>query len=217
MRRSLIAPSPVDWPIAARLYVAPPELNPKTPNYAKLAAPLIEECLDRSKGRAFVLFTSHARLREVYALLRERVAFPIRLQGELPRMHLLEWFRKTPNAVLFATGTFWEGIDVVGEQLSCVIIDRLPFPSPSDPLVQARIEALEARGLSGFDHYMIPSAIVRLKQGFGRLVRSKTDRGMVALLDGRAASSRYGALILQALPPATRITHLDELTEFFNA
>ncbi len=215
--QELIAPSPFDYPSQARLYVAPPELNPKTPNFAKLAAPLIEECLDRSRGRAFVLFTSHARLREVYALVRERIAFPVRLQGELPRTHLLEWFRTTPNAVLFATGTFWEGIDVVGEQLSCVIIDRLPFPSPGDPLVQARIEALEARGLSGFDHYMIPSAIVRLKQGFGRLVRSKSDRGMVALLDGRAASSRYGSLILQALPPATRISHLDELTEFFTA
>ena len=215
--QELIAPSPFDYPSQARLYVAPPELNPKTPHFAKLAAPLIEECLDRSRGRAFVLFTSHARLREVYALVRERIAFPVRLQGELPRMHLLEWFRRTPNAVLFATGTFWEGIDVVGEQLSCVIIDRLPFPSPADPLVQARIEALEARGLSGFDHYMIPSAIVRLKQGFGRLVRSKSDRGMVALLDGRAASSRYGSLILRALPPATRITHLDELKEFFNA
>ncbi len=214
--QELIAPSPFDYPSQARLYVAPPELNPKTPHFAKLAAPLIEECLDRSRGRAFVLFTSHARLREVYALVRERIAFPVRLQGELPRMHLLEWFRKTPNAVLFATGTFWEGIDVVGEQLSCVIIDRLPFPSPADPLVQARIEALEARGLSGFDYYMIPAAIVRLKQGFGRLVRSKSDRGMVALLDGRAASSRYGSFILQALPPATRITHLDELTEFFN-
>jgi ATP-dependent DNA helicase DinG len=215
--QELVAPSPFDYPSQARLYVAPPELNPKTPHFAKLAAPLIEECLDRSHGRAFVLFTSHARLREVYALVRERIAFPVRLQGELPRTHLLEWFRQTPNAVLFATGTFWEGIDVVGEQLSCVIIDRLPFPSPADPLVQARIEALEARGLSGFDHYMIPSAIVRLKQGFGRLVRSKSDRGMVALLDGRAASSRYGSLILQALPPATRITHLDELKEFFSA
>ena len=106
--QELIAPSPFDYPSQARLYVAPPELNPKTPNFANLAAPLIEECLDRSKGRAFVLFTSHARLREVYALLRERVAFPIRLQGELPRAHLLEWFRKTPNAVLFATGTFWK-------------------------------------------------------------------------------------------------------------
>ena len=213
--QELIAPSPFDYPRQARLYLAPPQLNPKTPDFARRAAPLIEECLDRSRGRAFVLFTSYARLREVYALVRERVPFPIRLQGELPRTRLLEWFRSTPNAVLFATGTFWEGIDVVGEQLSCVIIDRLPFPSPGDPLVQARVESLEARGESGFDQYMIPSAIVRLKQGFGRLIRSKSDRGLVALLDGRAASSRYGATILGALPPATRLTHLDELSEFF--
>ena len=215
--QEFIAPSPFDYPEQARLYVAPPQLNPKAPDFARRAAPLIEEALDRSRGRAFVLFTSYARLREVYGFVRERVPFPIRLQGELPRTHLLEWFRSTPGAVLFATGTFWEGIDVVGEQLSCVIIDRLPFPTPSDPLVQARVEALEARGHSGFDHYMIPSAIVRLKQGFGRLIRSKHDKGLVALLDGRAASSRYGAIILSALPPATRITHLDELTEFFNA
>lgn len=213
--QELIAPSPFDYPKQARLYVAPPVLNPKDAQFSRRAAPLVEECLDRSRGRAFVLFTSYARLREVYALVRERVPFPIRLQGELPRTHLLEWFRATPNAVLFATGTFWEGIDVVGEQLSCVIIDRLPFPSPGDPLVQARVESLEARGQNGFEHYMIPSAIVRLKQGFGRLIRSKSDRGLVALLDGRAASSRYGAIILNALPPATRITHLDELTEFF--
>jgi ATP-dependent DNA helicase DinG len=96
-----------------------------------------------------------------------------------------------------------------------MIIDRLPFPSPGDPLVQARMESMEARGQNGFEHYMIPSAIVRLKQGFGRLIRSKSDRGLVALLDGRAASSRYGSIILNALPPATRISHLDELTEFF--
>lgn len=213
--QELIAPSPFNYPSQARLYVAPPALNPKGADFARRAAPLVEECLDRSKGRAFVLFTSYARLREVYALVRERISYPIRLQGELPRTHLLEWFRSTPNAVLFATGTFWEGIDVVGEQLSCVIIDRLPFPSPADPLVQARIESIEARGQSGFEHYMIPSAIVRLKQGFGRLIRSKSDRGLVAILDGRAASSRFGAVILNALPPATRITHLDELTEFF--
>jgi ATP-dependent DNA helicase DinG len=213
--QEFIAPSPFDYPQQARLYVAPPQLNPKSQDFARRAAPLVEEALDRSRGRAFVLFTSYARLREVYALVRERIPFPIRLQGELPRTHLLEWFRTTPNAVLFATGTFWEGIDVVGEQLSCVIIDRLPFPSPGDPLVQARIEALEARGQNGFEQYMIPSAIVRLKQGFGRLIRSKQDKGLVALLDGRAASSRYGAIILNALPPATRLSHLDQLTEFF--
>jgi len=214
--QALIAPSPFDYERQARLFIAPPQLNPKSPDFSRRAAPIVEECLDRSRGRAFVLFTSYARLREVYALVRERVPFPIRLQGELPRAMLLDWFRETPNAVLFATGTFWEGIDVVGEALSCVIIDRLPFPSPTDPLVAARMRALEARGQDGFERYMIPAAIVRLKQGFGRLIRSTSDKGVVALLDGRAASTRYGATILSALPPATRITHLDELTEFFS-
>ena len=214
--QELIAPSPFDYARQARLFIAPPALNPKSAEFARRAAPLVEECLDRTRGRAFVLFTSYARLREVYALLRERIAFPVKLQGELPRAHLLDWFRKTPNAVLFATGTFWEGIDVAGDALSCVIIDRLPFPSPADPLVAARVRALEARGLDGFEHYMVPAATVRLKQGFGRLIRSGTDRGVVAILDGRAASTRYGATILAALPPATRIEHLEELSSFFS-
>jgi ATP-dependent DNA helicase DinG len=213
--QEVIAPSPFDYARQARLYLAPPDVNPKANDFARKAAPIVEECLDRCRGRAFVLFTSYARLREVYALLRERLPFPVKLQGEMPRAHLLQWFRTTPNAVLFATGTFWEGIDVVGDALSCVIIDRLPFPSPADPLVAARVRDLEARGMDGFEAYMIPAAIVRLKQGFGRLIRSTTDIGVVALLDGRAASTRYGETILRALPPARRITHLDELTEFF--
>jgi ATP-dependent DNA helicase DinG len=212
----LVAPSPFDFQRQARLFVAPGAINPKDKNFSARAAPLVEECLDRTRGRAFVLFTSYERLRELYALLRERLPYPVKLQGELPRTPLLEWFRSTPNAVLFATGTFWEGIDVVGDALSCVIIDRLPFPTPSDPLVAARMRALEERGLDGFANYMIPAATVRLKQGFGRLIRSTTDKGVVALLDGRAASMRYGATILNALPPARRIYHLDELASFFD-
>ncbi len=213
--QELVAPSPFDYAKQARLYVAPPSLNPKSADFARRAAPLIEEILDRTGGRAFVLFTSYARLREVHELLAARLAFPLRVQGELPRTALLDWFRTTRNAVLFATGTFWEGIDVVGDALSCVVIDRLPFPSPGEPLVAARLAALEARGQSGFEHYMIPSAIVRLKQGFGRLIRSTTDRGVVALLDGRAASMGYGATILAALPPATRIDDLADLDRLF--
>jgi ATP-dependent DNA helicase DinG len=213
--QELIAPSPFDYPTQARLYIAGPELNPKSRDFAARAAPIIEECLDRSGGRAFVLFTSYARLREVHAILAKRIIFPVKVQGDLPRSTLLVWFRSTPNAVLFATATFWEGIDVVGDQLSCVIIDRLPFPSPAEPLVAARLAALEARGKSSFAEYMIPSAIVRLKQGFGRLIRSKTDRGLVALLDGRATGMTYGAKIVDALPPATRIHTLDALGDLF--
>jgi ATP-dependent DNA helicase DinG len=215
--QELIAPSPFNYARQARLFIASAEVNPKSPEFANRAAPLVEECLDRSRGRAFVLFTSYARLREVYALVRDRLSFPVRLQGQLPRSHLIDWFRRTPGAVLFATGTFWEGIDVVGDSLSCVIIDRLPFPSPSDPLVMARIRALEAVGLDGFENYMVPTATVRLKQGFGRLIRSGSDRGLMALLDGRASSTRYGAAILSSLPPALRIDHLDDLAPFFAA
>ncbi len=213
--QELIAPSPFDYPAQARLFIAGPELNPKSRDFARRAAPIIEECLDRTGGRAFVLFTSYARLREVHALLAERLVFPAKVQGDLPRSALLAWFRSTPGAVLFATATFWEGIDVVGDQLSCVIIDRLPFPSPSEPLVAARLAALEARGKPGFASYMIPSAIVRLKQGFGRLIRSKNDRGLLALLDGRAIGMSYGATIVDALPPATRITDLAALDDLF--
>jgi ATP-dependent DNA helicase DinG len=213
--QELIAPSPFDYPKQARLYIADPKLNPKTADFGELAAPIIEECLDRSSGRAFVLFTSYMRLREIYGILKDRMEYPVKVQGDLPRTALLAWFRATPNAVLFATATFWEGIDVVGDQLSCVIIDRLPFPSPNEPLIAARMAAIEARGRSSFAEYMIPSAIVRLKQGFGRLIRSKTDRGLLVLLDGRATGMRYGATIVDALPPATRITNLDALDELF--
>ncbi|MBV8151167.1 MAG: ATP-dependent DNA helicase, partial [Candidatus Eremiobacteraeota bacterium] len=182
--QELVAPSPFDYPRQARLFVAPSRLNPKSDEFARMAAPLVEECLERSRGRAFVLFTSYARLRELYALLRDRLPYPVRMQGDLPRSQLVEWFRTTRNAVLFATATFWEGIDVVGEALSCVIVDRLPCPSPGDPLVAARVAAIEARGGNGFSEYMTPVATMRLKQGFGRLIRSKSDKGLLALLDG---------------------------------
>lgn len=213
--QELVAPSPFDYPNQARLYLAPPRFNPKSPHFADLVAPIVEECLERTRGRAFVLFTSYARLREVHALLADRLPFPVRMQGDLPRSQLLDWFRATKNAVLFGTATFWEGIDVVGEALSCVIVDRLPFPSPGDPLVAARIAAIERRGQSGFESYMIPVATMRLKQGFGRLIRSSNDKGLLALLDGRAVGMRYGATILSALPPATRIDDLSALEDLF--
>jgi ATP-dependent DNA helicase DinG len=213
--QELVAPSPFDYPAQARLLLAPPDLNPKLPAFASRAADLIEEALDRSRGRAFVLFTSYARLNEIYAILRERLPYPLAMQGERPRSRLLEWFRTTPNAVLFATGTFWEGIDVAGDQLSCVIIDRLPFPSPSDPVVAARLAAIEARGRNGFEALMIPTAVMRLKQGFGRLIRTKADRGLIVLLDGRALGMGYGKAIVDALPPARRIADFRDLDDFF--
>jgi ATP-dependent DNA helicase DinG len=211
-----VAPSPFDYQAQALLYVAPPSCNPKSARFTENAAPIVEEILDITGGRAFVLFTSIARMREMHRALRDRLTFPVKVQGESSRAHLLDWFRSTKNAVLFGTGTFWEGIDVCGDQLSCDIIDRLPFPSPGDPVVAARLAAIEEAGNSSFEEYMIPSAIVRLKQGFGRLIRSGSDRGVVALLDGRVGTMSYGKAILAALPPARRAADLHELRRFFD-
>ncbi len=212
--RELIAPSPFQFDLQARLYVAPTSVNPKASDFIARAAPLLEEALDRTNGRAFVLFTSYARMHEMMAQTRSRIAYPIRMQGEMPRAALIAWFRQTPNAILFGSGTFWEGIDVVGESLSCVVVDRLPFPSPQDPLVAARMAWLEEHGEDAFTGYMVPAAITRLKQGFGRLIRSSADRGALVLLDGRAGSTRFGKSILEALPPARRVSSLAELMEF---
>lgn len=210
-----VAPSPFDFSAQARLYVAPAWCNPKDSDFAEYAVPIVEELLDRSRGRAFVLFTSYARMREMYGRLHGRIPYPVRMQGTESRAHTLAWFHTKPNAVLFATSSFWEGIDVVGDRLSCVIVDRIPFPSPSDPIVAARCAAIERSGRSSFDEYMIPAAIARLRQGFGRLIRSRADRGVLALLDGRVRGMRYGRTILDAMPPATRIEHLDAIGDFF--
>jgi len=212
--QELIAPSPFDFDRQARLYIAPSSVNPKANDFVTRAAPLLEETLDRTQGRAFVLFTSYTRMHEMMQRVRPRINYPVRMQGEIPRAALLEWFRKTPNAVLFGSGTFWEGIDVVGDALSCVVVDRIPFPSPSDPLVAARMAWLEEHGEDGFENYMIPAAITRLKQGFGRLIRSCADRGSLVLLDGRAGGTRFGKTIVEALPPARRVTHLDQVADF---
>jgi ATP-dependent DNA helicase DinG len=212
--QELIAPSPFDFDRQVRLYVAPASVNPKSNDFVRRAAPLLEEVLDRTQGRAFVLFTSYMRMREMMEHVRARLPYPARMQGEIPRAALLDWFRATPNAVLFGSATFWEGIDVVGDALSCVVVDRIPFPSPSDPLVAARMAWLEEHGEDGFENYMIPAAITRLKQGFGRLIRSCTDRGSLVLLDGRAGGTRFGKTILEAMPAARRVANIDQLTDF---
>jgi ATP-dependent DNA helicase DinG len=212
--QELIAPSPFDFDRQVRLYVAPVSVNPKASDFVARAAPLLEEALDRTRGRAFVLFTSFARMREMMERVRHRIPFPMRMQGEMPRAALLDWFRATPNAVLFGSATFWEGIDVVGDALSCVVVDRIPFPTPTDPLVAARLAWLEERGENSFEAYMLPAAITRLKQGFGRLIRSCSDRGSLVLLDGRAGGTHFGKSILSALPPARRVAQLDQIADF---
>ena len=183
-------------------------------SFSASAADEITRLLEISQGRAFCLFTSYAQMKDVYERVSGRVSFPLLLQGTAPRSILLDRFRSTPNAVLFATSSFWQGVDVPGAQLSCVIIDKLPFAVPSDPIVAARVRALEEDGRNAFAEYQVPEAVLALKQGFGRLIRSKTDRGILAILDNRIQRMQYGKIFLESLPDYTTTQDLAEVARF---
>jgi ATP-dependent DNA helicase DinG len=200
----------------ALLYVPPHLPDPRRPEFTLLAANEIEQLLEASRGRAFVLFTSYQQMRQIYELLKERLEFPMLLQGSAPRTALIDRFRATPNAVLFATSSFWQGVDVQGEQLSCVIIDRLPFAVPSDPVIAARVDAIREEGGNPFYEYQIPQAALTLKQGFGRLIRSTSDRGVLALLDNRITRLQYGKVFFDSLPAYRFTKKLEDVQEFFN-
>ena len=215
--RELLLPSHFDYESQALLYVPPDLPDPRTPEFAARAAERIRQLLEITRGRAFVLFTSYAQMKDVYERLCSQLPYRLFLQGEAPKNALLEEFRLTPNAVLFGTSSFWQGVDVQGEQLSCVIIDRLPFAVPSDPVVAARVKAIDAGGGNAFFEYQVPSAVITLKQGFGRLIRSLHDRGLLALLDNRILKKQYGRVFVESLPPYTRTTDLKKVQEFFGA
>jgi ATP-dependent DNA helicase DinG len=207
-------PSEFDFTRQAILYLPLRMPEPRSPAFADAAARETLEILTRTRGRAFVLFTSYATLRDVHARIRGALTYPILIQGEAPRSTLLRQFRSTPNAVLLATSSFWQGVDVVGEALSCVIVDKLPFASPSDPITSARIEAITSRGGDAFGEYQVPLAILTLLQGLGRLIRHRQDRGVLAILDPRLRTKGYGRRFLAALPPARIISRLDDITRF---
>jgi len=188
---------------------------PKSPGFAEAAARETIALLTRSRGRAFVLFTSYAVLRTVQRFVEAALPYPILVQGSAPRSMLLDQFRSTPNAVLLATSSFWQGVDVAGEALSCVIIDKLPFSSPGDPVTAARIEAINAAEGDAFTDYQVPLAILALQQGLGRLIRHRTDRGVLAILDPRLRTMGYGRRFLASLPPAPVTHDLDAVERFF--
>jgi len=210
----LVLDSPFDFEKQAMLYLPPQRLNPKRPTFIADVIPVIESILHATRGRAFVLFTSIASMNAVAAVLGPRLPFPSKVQGELPKGATLQWFRTQDHPVLFATSSFWEGVDVIGSALSCVIIDRLPFPPPDDPIIAARSKMLAEAGIDAFKALMIPAAVTKLKQGLGRLIRSASDKGLMCILDGRLETMAYGREILAALPGARRVHELYEVANF---
>ena len=208
-------PSEFDFRTQALLYLPRRMPPPKSPAFAEAAAREVIELIRRSRGRAFVLFTSYAVLRTVQQFVEMAVEYPILVQGSAPRSVLIDQFRSTPNSVLLATSSFWQGVDVVGDALSCVIVDKLPFVSPGDPVVSARIDALTAEGVDAFSAYQVPLAILALQQGLGRLIRHRTDRGVLAILDPRVKTMGYGRRFLASLPPAPVTHDLDAVARFF--
>ncbi len=215
--RELVLASHFDYENQALLYVPPDLPDPRTPQFAAKAADRIRRLLEITRGRAFCLFTSYAQMNDIYQRLLGELEFPLLLQGDAPKTALLEEFRLTPNAVLFATSSFWQGVDVQGEQLSCVIIDRLPFAVPTDPVVAARVRSIDEAGGNAFFQYQVPAAVITLKQGFGRLIRSLHDRGLLCLLDNRVLKKAYGKVFLESLPKYRRTTELSVIEQFFAA
>ena len=212
----LEAASPFDFGTQALVYLPSALPHPRDPAFPDAASEEILRLMAASGGRAFVLFTSRRMLDAVHASCRDRVAYPVLKQGEAPRMALIERFKAGPS-VLFATMGFWQGIDVPGDALSCVVIDKLPFAPPDDPVVEARLDALKRRGEDPFTAYQLPTAAIWLKQGFGRLIRTRRDRGVIAILDRRLLTHAYGRFFLESLPPAPATTSFAEVERFFEA
>ena len=214
--RTLTVDGQFDYQKQALLYVPQHLPDPRSPVFSRAAAEEIVKILNHSRGRAFVLFTSYQQMRLVHDLVSMEIAYPTLLQGTGPRSALLEEFRTTPNCVLFATSSFWQGVDVQGEQLSCVIIDKLPFAVPSDPVVEARVTSIREEGGNPFYDYQIPQAALALKQGFGRLIRSRSDRGVLVMLDNRITKQRYGQVFFDSLPDYAFTTEIEDVEKFFD-
>ncbi|HVG35660.1 MAG TPA: ATP-dependent DNA helicase [Pyrinomonadaceae bacterium] len=211
----LVAPPSYDYENQAVLYLPKGMPDPRSPQWAQAAAAEVIKILNATQGRAFVLSTSFAGMRSLYDLVAREVDFPCLLQGTASKAGLLEKFRETPHAVLFATSSFWQGVDVRGAQLSCVIIDKLPFAVPSDPVVAARQRYIDEQGGSSFYEYSVPQAIISLKQGLGRLIRSTTDRGALAVLDPRLRTKAYGRMFLESLPPCRITSDIETVARVF--
>ncbi len=207
--------SPFDYPNQALWYVPRDMPEPSSFDYIDAVLDVAVPVVEVSRGRAFLLFTSHRALRIAAETLEERLDYPLLVQGSAPKSELLDRFRRHGDAVLLGTASFWEGVDVRGEALSCVVIDKLPFASPGDPVLQARIDALKARGGNPFMEYQVPQAAIALKQGAGRLIRDENDRGVLVLCDPRLLKKGYGHTFLDSMPPMARTRELVDVQKFF--
>jgi ATP-dependent DNA helicase DinG len=214
--RELQLASPFAYEEQALLYVPKQLPLPQSPQFCDSVAKMAATILTRSRGRALFLFTSYRNLNVLHAHLRDILPYPILVQGQKPKIQLLTQFKQKIDSVLLATSSFWHGIDVPGEALSCLLIDKLPFEVPEDPLIAARIEYQAMQGRNPFYNYQVPRAIIHLKQGMGRLIRSSKDRGIIAIFDVRLFDKSYGKLFLESLPPCRITRELNDIDDFFS-
>jgi ATP-dependent DNA helicase DinG len=215
--REAVVGSPFDFPEQALIYLPRSMPDPRSEGFTERAADEIVSLLALSEGRALVLTSSYRALDVYRERVRGRVPYDVLVQGEAPRERLLERFRSEVESVLIATSTFWQGVDIPGESLSLLVIDKLPFSAPGDPLHEARCEAVERGGGDWFRDYALPTAVLQLRQGFGRLIRSHSDRGVVAILDPRLRTKPYGRSFLAALPRCTVVEDPDAVAAFFGS
>jgi ATP-dependent DNA helicase DinG len=208
--------SPFDFKHQALLYVPATMPDPNAPHYTHAVVDVIKPVVQATQGRTFILVTSYKALNIIAKALRGRIPFPLLVQGDMPRTEILEQFRTLGNAVLIGTSSFWEGVDVKGEALSCVIIDKLPFSAPDEPVLQARIEQAQKQGGNPFMEIQLPRAVITLKQGVGRLIRDVHDQGILVICDPRLYSKSYGRVFLQSLPDMDVTRELDHVNEFFH-
>jgi ATP-dependent DNA helicase DinG len=214
---TLLLDSPFDYPNNALMWLPSNLPEPRDNQFVARLLDIAVPLLQASQGRAFLLFTSHRALREAASLLAGRVDFPLFVQGEQPRSLLLEQFRASGNGVLLGSASFWEGVDVIGEALSLVLIDKLPFAAPDDPVMEARSEQLRRSGGNPFMHLYLPAAVIALKQGAGRLIRDVNDRGALVICDPRLTTRSYGAIFRSSLPPMREAGDQSEVEEFLRA